>query len=145
LSSHIKAVLVFWRLCHPLPGCRAFSRYLNSDPRISPGVLETRFGQFPREPAQQNSLWYRIYRRNENHPAIRDAHGCYLLTRDLTSLSAIFLVILGPAVIYLLDDTNRALTYLIMLVILYGFTSQAARTYGKRFVTSVLAIESRNT
>jgi hypothetical protein len=142
LDSHIKAVLVFWRLHDPLPGCRAFSHYMNTDPRIAPHVLQTRYGQFPHDPAQQNSLWYRIYRKNENHPSIRDAHANYLLTRDLAALSLIFLVLLGPAALYLQVDTKWALFYLVGLAVVYGFASQAARSYGKRLVTSALAIES---
>jgi hypothetical protein len=142
VSSHIKAVLIFWRPRYPLPGCRAFSRYVHTDPRIAPGVLQNRFGRFPSDPASQNSLWYRIYRRHEEHPSVKDAHSGYLLTRDLTALSAIFLMILGAAALYLMENAKHALYYMIVLAALYGLTSQAARTYGKRFVTSVLAIES---
>jgi hypothetical protein len=61
---------------------------------------------------------------------------------DLAAISMIFLVLLGPAAIYLTADTKRALFYFIGLLVIYGLTSQAARTYGKRFVTSALAIES---
>jgi hypothetical protein len=83
-----------------------------------------------------------MYRRHEEHPSVKDAHSSYLLTRDLTALSAIFLVVLGAAALSLMENPKHALYYMIGLAALYGLTSQAARTYGKRFVTSVLAIES---
>lgn len=40
LPASWKAVLVFWRVKNPLPGCRAFSHVMKSDPRINPSLLE---------------------------------------------------------------------------------------------------------
>ena len=142
VGGDFKAKLVFWKLHDPLPGCRAFSHYVHIDPRIDVKVLQTRFGQFPNDPAQQNSLWYKIYRKNENHPSILDAHAGFLLTRDLATLNVIFLLTLGPTALLFAENTRIAVYYTIALAVLYGLISQAARTYGKRFVTNALAVES---
>jgi hypothetical protein len=142
VSGDFKARLVFWRLHNPLPGCRAFSYYMNIDPRVDVNILQTRFGQFPSEPAQQNSLWYRIYRKNESHPSILDAHAGFLLSRDLATLNIVFIFTLGPTALYFAENTKLAIYYTVALAVLYGLISQAARTYGERFVTNALAVES---
>lgn len=46
ISPQLKAVLVFWRWPNPLPGHRAFSRYLGKDPRIDPHRLQDKVGDF---------------------------------------------------------------------------------------------------
>jgi len=80
--------------------------------------------------------------KNENHPSILDAHAGFLLTRDLATLNVIFLLTLGPTALLFAENTRIAVYYTIALAVLYGLISQAARTYGKRFVTNALAVES---
>src|ERR1700730_9284409 len=46
LGDTWKARLVFWRWNNPLPGCRAFSELLASDPRIDVASLRSRLGEF---------------------------------------------------------------------------------------------------
>ena len=142
LTGEQKATLVFWRLTHPLPGSEAFSKYLHSDPRIDPSILKSRYGELPVDPTEQNRLWYKMYRRHEEDPGVRDAHGSYLAARDLTALSAMFLIILGPAAALIARDTLSVVIYAALLCMLYALTSKAARTYGCRFVTNVLAAET---
>lgn len=141
-GDHLKAVIVFLRPQHPLPGCRAFSHYQYRDPRVNPQILQSRYGNFPTDPENQNRLWYRIYKKHEDQPSVEDAHGNYLLTRDLTALSAIFFVVLGSMSILLIQEPNRRAYYIIALAVLYVITSNATRKYGCRFVTNVLAIET---
>ena len=60
LGDVAKARLVFWRWKNPLPGCRAFTVLMNTDPRIDVQRIRTFFGfrcirstpkrsQFPRD------------------------------------------------------------------------------------------------
>ncbi len=140
LGGDFKAILVFWRIKHALPGCRAFSEYLETDPRINPSIMESHYGELPADPVEQNRLWYRIYQRHESHPAVRDSHRNYLATRDLTALSVIFLATLAPAAAIMQGHLTPLTIYIGALAGLYGLTSQAARMYGRRFVTTVLAV-----
>src|SRR5208282_4310181 len=47
LSDAGKARLVFWRWQNPLPGCRAFTELIVSDPRIDVAALRKKHGDFP--------------------------------------------------------------------------------------------------
>lgn len=142
LSSNAKAILVFWRVRNPLPGCRAFTHILVSDPRIDPTVLRGRLGELPTDPDAQNRLWYRIYKKHEGESVVSDAHRHYLLTRDLASMGAVFLGTLGPLSVFLVGIDHRMMIYLGVLGVLYVSSALAARTYGKSFVANVLAAEA---
>lgn len=142
LSADVKAMLVFWKLKNPLPGCRAFSKYLKRDPRVDPSIIRDRYGGLPSDPTEENRLWYKIYRQREGDTRVRDAHRNYLATRDLAALSMIFLATLAPSAAMLSAETAPVAYYVGALVVAYLLTSQAARTYGRRFVTTVLAVES---
>lgn len=142
LSADNKARLVFWRMRHPLPGCRSFSRYVHEDPRVDPKVLETRFGPLPSAPDDQNRLWYRIYKARGSEPSNADAHRSYLAMRDLAALTAMFLLTFVPAAFFLVDDRSLWTYYTGVLGVAYLLMSQAARTYGRRLVTNVLATET---
>ena len=50
ISPQLKAALVFWRWPNPLPGHRAFSQYLATDPRIDPHRLRAKIGDLPSDP-----------------------------------------------------------------------------------------------
>lgn len=139
LGADNKARLVFWRMRHPLPGCRVFSRYMHEDPRIDPKVLETRFGPLPEAPDDQNRLWYRIYKAQGNEASIADAHRSYLTTRDLATLTALFLLTFVPVSVLLAEIQVLWISYAGAMAVIYLLTSQAARTYGKRLVTNALA------
>ena len=137
-----KAVLVFWRLRDPLPGSRAFSTHIHADPRINPAEISRKHGELPTDPAEQNRLWYRIYRSYESEPAVRDAHRSYLATRDMAALGAVFLITLGPLALVLTSGSMRATIYFIALAAVFGLAALATRNYGTRMVTTVLALES---
>lgn len=142
LSSNQKAILVFWRLRHPLPGSRAFSHFLEADVRIDPQGIRSRHDPLPEDPGDQNRLWYRIYRQHQNEPSVEDAHHGYLLTRDLAALSLFFVFSLVPILIVIGTPSYYPLYYAVALMCAYIFFSHAARNYGKSLVTNVLAIES---
>lgn len=142
LSENNKARLVFWRMRVPLPGCRAFARYMHEDPRVDPKVLETRFGPLPSAPDDQNRLWYRIYQAYSGEPSVTDAHRSYLATRDTATLTALFLLTFVPVGIFLAQNLVLWIFYAGAMAIVYLLTSQAARNYGQRLVTNALALGS---
>jgi len=142
MDSHLKAVLVFWRLSNPLPGCRAFSQFMRDDPRIDPAVLEERYGNLPDDPAAQNRLWYRIYKKHSSKTSIEDVHRRFLLTRDLTSISLLFFPVLSIASFFLLKNYRTSFIYAGILMFVLLMQCQSAKTYGAKFVRNVLAEES---
>lgn len=138
--DHIKAVLVFWRWRHPLPGCRAFTVIAKKDPRIDVRGLEQHLGVLPTDPLEQNRVWYRVYKTHADHPAVSQAHRVYLLTRDMACLSALFLVAL-PVSLYLAGAALKlVMSYGVVLLAVYMIVAVASRNYANRFVANVLAI-----
>jgi hypothetical protein len=143
-SATIKARLVYWRYNYPLPGCQAFSVHMATDHRIDPNILEKKWGHLPTNPKDQNRLWYRIYKHVESDIRVQDSHRDWLFSRDLTAYSVLFLVVFVPLLIASDANWRSTLTYTIITIIQYLIILIAARTYGKRFVCNVLAIESQS-
>ena len=138
LPVNIKNALVFWRVKHPLPGCRVFSVLAQKDPRIDMVSLERAHGVLPSSPDEQNRLWYRIYKQRQNEPIVYSSHGTWLLFRDLTAISCILLILL-PAITYPLQGAPGSLVYSGLLLLQHLILSQAARNAGERFTCNVLA------
>ena len=140
LSADAKARLVFLRWRHALPGHRAFSEHAARDPRIDVAALEKIHGSaLPLDPVEQNRAWYRIYKSMENDPAVRQVHQDFLLLRDYTGLSAVFIIFYGAAGVYTIPSMRTRLIYMAVLVGQYAVARQAAANYGVRMVTTVLA------
>jgi hypothetical protein len=143
LSPDTKARLVFLRWKHALPGHRAFTEYAPRDPRIDMVPLKKECGgKLPEDPVEQNKIWYRIYKTVENNPSVLQAHRDFLLTRDYAGLAALFVVTFGAAALLQASLSRATLIYCIFLVIQFIAARMAASTYGKRFVTTVLAERS---
>ena len=117
IGATTKARLVFLRWRHPLPGSRAFSKFGAEDPRVDLARLRQRVGNFPKSGPTQNRLWYRLYREIDNEPAVEDAHTGYLLARDYTSLSAMFIIFLGSAALIEFGASPAAITYVAFLAL----------------------------
>lgn len=142
LPGDTKAVLVFWRVRHALPGHRAFTLLGPRDPRVDMAILEARIGPLPTVAADQNLAWYKLYRGHRDEQPVAEAHRRYLLTRDLAVLTLLFLLAL-PAALYLADvDGDLVAGYGVALTLGYLVTSLAAQRYGKSLVTNVLAVAS---
>jgi hypothetical protein len=140
LPASAKARLVFLRWRNALPGHRAFSRYMTADPRIDPAAIQRAIGgPFPIDAVEQNQVWYRMYIKVQNDPAISQVHRDFLLTRDYTALAVLFLIFYGGAGYYSIPSLKIATLYAVLLVIQCIVVRQAAFHYGIRFVTSVLA------
>jgi hypothetical protein len=139
IGSHLKAVLVFWRPKYPLPGCRAFTRLGPKDPRVDLALITREQGELPSEPLEQNRLWFKLFRKHEQNDRVANAHRLYLLTRDMTALSVLFLIAFGIVAAFWDSPAEVVWMYLAFLAIQYSLVSTAARNYGNRFVTTVLA------
>jgi hypothetical protein len=143
LSHGIKASLVYWKVTEALPAHEAFSKHCRRDARIDLRALEKTIGNFPSIPAEQNRLWFRLYKAIETQPAIVEAQKMYLLYRDMAAISFLLLIVV-PIVLYL----NGAAAFFAVRTVAGIFALQyliaavAARHSGIRFVTNVLAAHS---
>jgi|ERR1700728_3954127 len=145
LSDTGKARLVFWRWRNPLPGCRAFTVLVGTDPRIDVPALKRKLGELPNDPQAQNALWYRLYKGHLADIKVSEAHRVYLLTRDIATISALFVVLFSIGVVAGSVNGKAATLYTGALIAQYLLTASAARNYGKRFVLNVLTEESQST
>jgi len=141
LSSEAKSRIVFMRWSNSLPGCEAFTRYAKSDLRVDVSSIEQSYGPLPTDPRQQNALWYKLYKSVESEPSVRQVHRAFLFARDYACIGLMLVVVLGVAGFVQISSTRTALTYFVLLVLQFVFADRAARTHGKRFVTTVLAIK----
>lgn len=142
LSARLKAVLVYWRVRHVLPGHRAFSVLALRDPRIDLGKLERNVGPFPKDARDQNTKWYGLLKRVEAEPEISHAHSNFLLLRDVAALS---LLLLGCVVVSALLGFVGMTTWAPASAFLgaqYLLSAIGARHQGNGLVTSVLALHS---
>jgi hypothetical protein len=142
LSADTKYKLVFWRRHDVLPAHRAFSQHAPADPRIDLARLEKVHGApLPTEPKQQNATWYQMYKTVEDKPAVTQVHRDFLLLRDYTALSVLFIVPCAAVALWTVP-LHPALVYIACLAAQYMTVRISARTYGIRFVTTVLAQKS---
>lgn len=142
MPNSVKEVLVFWKVKNRLPGCKAFSHFATEDPRVNIELLKNKVGEFPKEPKEQNRVWYSLYQQYRDDEVVWGSHRDFLLTRDLTSLSFLFLLVLGTTLL-LFGNSKYAFVYLGYLIVQYLSLSFAARNYGNRFVCNVLAKASQ--
>jgi hypothetical protein len=141
LSANNKARLVFWRWSNPLPGSFVFSRYAQQDPRIDVAALRKIVPAWPSNASEENRLWYRLYRSVENEPAVTDAHRHFLLTRDYAAIALMLLATAGPLGAWFIATPITAIAYVALLLLQYLLAREAAKNYGIRLVTSVLALK----
>jgi len=141
-----KEVLVFWRIRkNCLPSNRAFSVFALNDPRVDRRRLAEKYGPLPSDPAEQTRLWYMLYQKNVDHPAVEDAHCAYLRYREMTALVASIVTTFLVASVWI-HPSLRALTFGFGLVSAqYLLLLLAARNAADHFVSNVLAIESAGT
>src|SRR5262245_38975416 len=138
LNAPTKARLVFWRWHDPLPGSRAFSRYVHLDPRIDIAALKSKVGPFPTEPSKQNALWYKLYKSVENDSRVLHVHRLYLLTRDYAGIAFMLLIVFGGIGVVAMQTYRTELLYVAALLVQFVASAVAARNYGIRFVNTYL-------
>jgi len=144
LPRPLKEALVYWRWSYAAPGFRAFSVHARRDPRVNLDRLKAHLPELKGRylsPELENKLWYRLYKQCEAVRAVSQAHRAWLLYRDLTGLSYLFL---GADLFlwFIGKPTADLRPYLsIGLAELLLFTL-AARNAGIQFVRNVLATSS---
>lgn len=139
ISSGNKARLVYWRLRNALPGHRVFSKLAKRDPRIDLEILARKMGSLPQEPHGQNTKWYSLYKQYSESLTVKEAHGSFLLARDLCSISFLFAV-LGPwGILFFQHRWKWALIYFIVMFLHYFVLALVAQNHGNRFVCNVIA------
>jgi len=139
IDANKKAVLVFWKIKSPLPGCRAFTDIGPKDPRVDMNLLKDKLNVVPIEPAEQNRIWYRLYKEEEGKPAIDSSHKSFLLARDLTSISFLFLILTPWTIINITGNLRMTLIYAAICSLQYLILCKVAQNTGERFVGNVLA------
>ena len=118
LGPDAKARIVFLRWHYPLPGHRAFSKYGKSDTRVDLPSLATIIGTaLPTDPREQNRVWYRMYKTVENFPKILQLHRDFLLLRDYTGLSVLFVLVFGSIGLYKISSLKVSEFYLLILFV----------------------------
>lgn len=139
LSPLAKARIIALKWSDPLPGSRAFTdKTINANERLDRTRLRALVPSFPVEPRDQNAIWYGLYRRVENDPAVVNAHKNYLLTRDWTALALLFALGFGP--LFAVTTRSSAFGWYFSALLLQIILSNiAARNYGNRFVSTVMA------
>jgi hypothetical protein len=144
LGDAAKARLVFWRWNNPLPGCRAFSALMHADPRIDVDRLKEKHAPLPRAAKEQNALWFKLYKKHSASIIVSDSHRLYLLTRDMASMSALFIVPFSVFAAFSSLEAKAVCLYAGALLLQYVGVATAARNYGNRFVKNVLTEESHS-
>ena len=139
-----KTRLVFWRWRNPLPGCRAFTELIGTDPRINVPALKKKLGRFPKDPQAQNALWYGLYKERRGLVTVSEAHRIYLLTRDMAAISVLFVLLFPVGVAWAGVSWETLPLYGVALIAQYLAVATAARNYGVRFVLNVLAEVSQS-
>lgn len=138
-KNSVKEFLVFWKFKNRLPGHRAFSHIGPNDPRIDMERVKRLFPhEIPVDPKEQNNEWFRLYRQYQDELQVFHSHKVFLLTRDLSSFTVVFIpvAILGH---FLLGSKPQMFVYhLLILVVLFVLISLSARHYGERFVANIL-------
>lgn len=142
LSPLMKFRIVFFRWNNPMPGSKAFSKYLYEDNRIDVNSLKERYPELPKLPVEQNSLWYKWLKSVENHELINGIHKSFLLFRDTSTIALMLLLILPIIALYYGVETNHLNIYIAFMTLQLLFIIVAARDRGIRLVTSVIALKS---
>jgi hypothetical protein len=142
LPHSVKAMLVYWKPLGWLPGSEAFTRYGPMDARVSMQALRQKHGELPKEPKDQNTKWYQIYKPVQDEPEIAESQKHYLMYRDMAVFSLPFIAV-APICLYHAGASPGA--QWIGAAIFFGqylLAAVSACNSGIRFVTNVLAVQS---
>ncbi len=142
LSADAKAAIVFWRAKETLPRHRAFSIYAASDSRINVDALRKNVGPFPDDPREQNTRWFKLYKKVESEVTVTQAHRHCLLFRDLAAMSLLLAPIATLTLSLSGSASPTAWIAFALLCTQYAATALAGRNNGVRFVTNVLTLHS---
>ncbi len=139
LSTDIKSIIVFWRIKNPLPGSRVFTELGPKDVRIDMDRIEQIVGTIPAEPKDQNSLWFKYYKKYQDRLTVKSAHKHFLLARDMSVMTLVMLALLPCTIFIISKNWQGALIYLGILFGQHILLSIVTQNHGKRFACNVLA------
>lgn len=135
LTSNMKYRIVFLRWNNPLPASR-FKKIVLNDTRFNIEQIIEKYGPIPNEPKQQNIYWYHnLYKSTQESEKVRDIHRLFLMTRDMTTIIFIILIIAILNVIFL----KGSLIQIVIVFVEFILLRQVSDNYGKRFVATVIA------
>lgn len=139
ISSDNKARIVFLRIKNCMPGSRAFSKIAVKDHRVDIDKLRSLYPEgLPETPEAQNKAWYQLYRKHSEKLRVQEAHRAFLLTRDFTALTVVFIPISIAAHLIWGTPWPGIFRHILLLAGFFIFMIVSAQTYGKRFVANVL-------
>jgi len=104
--------------------------------------LAGEFGPLPTNSEEQNRLFYKIYRTHRDEVGVLDAHGRYLAARDISTITALLMLVLPWLAWWSSGNEGHAIIYGLALLAVYGFCALAAQNYSLRMVQHVLALAS---
>jgi hypothetical protein len=143
IPPQLRDRLIHWRWSNPLPGARAFTKIGPSDSRVDISTLQKKYGPLPTDPAEQDRLFYSIYKKHANDVGVLDAHKSYLAARDIGTISFLLMILLLPVSAWFAQDGKTLAIYGVFLVLAYALMCLAAKAYGMRLVQNSLAVASR--
>lgn len=144
-KNGIKEVLIFWRFKNRLPGHHAFSHIGPNDPRINMKKIALLFPHgLPADPKEQNNEWYELYRLYRDEPQVFHSHEAFLLTRDLASLTIVFIPLATLGHFLFGNSPVMLAAHILILIGLFLVISLSARNYGERFTANVLVEAQSN-
>ncbi|ATW03230.1 hypothetical protein CHN51_06485 [Sphingorhabdus sp. YGSMI21] len=134
--------IIHLRWQNPLPGCRAFTSIGPAASHVDMDGLSARLGQLPSDAAEQNKLFYRIYKPLRDDVGVCDSHRRYLAARDIGTITALLVVPLSLLAFVATDNAGRSMLYGLFLLATYLFCAIAAKNYSLRMVQHVLALSA---
>jgi hypothetical protein len=144
IGHNIKHKLVFTRLSNEMPGSRC-DTLCKQDPRIDISLAKDKWPDVFSEKtsaSDRNSHWYRsIYKGVKDTPEVLQAHGNFLLYRDVfSSLIGVGLVVLAWSLWGPVDLFGPIKTSVYVVLGVFALVSMiAARNAGNRFVVNAVA------
>ena len=138
-SNKVKEIIVFWKLENRLPGCRAFSKYVQEDSRIDINNIQIKFGEIPTLPDEQNRYWYKIFKSIDDK-SINKTHKDFLLCRELAVMTLLMMFL--AALIFWFHGVAPALFYFCFLLFEYLIIRFCAKNSAERLVVNSLALGS---
>lgn len=140
VPPNLRDRLVHLRWRDPLPGSRAFTRVGPTSSHVDMATLQARLGPLPVDPAEQNRLFYRLYRPLRDDVGVCDPHRRYLAARDVATITALLIVPLPLLAAAVNGNAGRSALYAAGLLAAYLACAVAAKNYGWRMVQHVLAL-----
>jgi len=142
VPARLRDFLIHWRWSHPLPGSRAFTKFGSADARVDMVGLEQRYGILPTDHAEQDQLFYKVYRAYADEVGVLDAHKSYLAARDIGIINLILFVLLPGFAWWAAGNLERVALYASALFASYILMALVAQIYAGRLVENVLSTAS---